>query len=170
MVFHIHSSRKPANSPGTNQAQRDPIITANRAADRGRAANVPVKYPVPTLESMPGSEEELPPFPEPVISAIALEGKMPAKLHYTYYPASPSQHNHPNPFSQSLIVFLNGIMLPRSAWDPTIQSFLEKRIVGRLPFPALLVGSSWGVVKYFLCVSNRVLLELRPLRARRIGP
>jgi hypothetical protein len=134
MVFHIHSSRKPANSPGTNSAQRDPIITASRAA------NVSAKYPVPTLESMPGSEEELPPFPEPENSTIALEGKMPAKIHYTYYQASASQHNHPNPFSQSLIVFLNGLMLPRSSWDPTIQSFLEKRIVGRLPYPALLVG------------------------------
>jgi hypothetical protein len=135
MVFHIHSSRKAANSPGTNNAQRDPII----AADRAVRADVPAKYPVPTLESMPGSEEELPPYPEPEISAITLEGKASAKIHYTYYPASPSQHNHPNPFSQTLMVFLNGLMLPRSSWDPAIQSFLKKRTVGRLPYPALLV-------------------------------
>ncbi|KAF1925631.1 uncharacterized protein M421DRAFT_102967 [Didymella exigua CBS 183.55] len=88
---------------------------------------------------MPASEEALPDFPTPEISAVPLEGKHGAKMHYTYYPASAAPKlGHNNPFSQSLIVFLNGLMLPRSSWDQSINAFLEKRVQAGLPYPALL--------------------------------
>ncbi|KAF2015434.1 hypothetical protein BU24DRAFT_461680 [Aaosphaeria arxii CBS 175.79] len=90
------------------------------------------------------SEEDLPPFPEPEISSLILENKPNAKLHYTYYPASTSQPHHPNPFAQSLIVFLNGLLSPRSSWDASINDFLEKRISSRLPYPALLSYDRYG--------------------------
>ncbi|KAF2180720.1 hypothetical protein K469DRAFT_269441 [Zopfia rhizophila CBS 207.26] len=90
------------------------------------------------------SEEELPPFPEPEISTIALEGKPSAKIAYTYYPPSNSTSNHPNPFSQTLLVFLNGLIMPRSSWDASINSFLQNRITSHLPYPALLSYDRYG--------------------------
>lgn len=129
----------PVNSPGTNLAQRDPLATAVK-----RTTDGPRRLSAPYINSIPASEEDLPPFPNPVISTIALEQKPSAKLHYTYYPASPLQRNTTNPFSQTLIVFLNGLILPRSSWDETIHSFLEKRIVGRLPYPAILSYDRYG--------------------------
>lgn len=126
-----------ANSPGTNIAQLDPILAAKK-----RASN-PHKFPIPFPHSVNQSEEDLPPFPNAEVSSLALDNKPGARLHYTYYPPSSSQ-GHPNPFSQTLIVFLNGLMLPRSSWDATIRSFLEKRIVGRLPYPALLSYDRYG--------------------------
>ena len=90
------------------------------------------------------SEEDLPPFPDPEISTITLEGKHDAKLAYTYYPASGSKPNQPNPFSKSLVVFLNGMVQPRASWQASIQSFLEKRIKNRLPYPALLTYDRYG--------------------------
>jgi pimeloyl-ACP methyl ester carboxylesterase len=90
------------------------------------------------------SQEDLPPFPTPEVSSIELEGKANAKIHYTYYPASKSEPNHPNPFSKSLVVYLNGLMSPRSSWDLSISSFLEKRIQARLPYPALLSYDRYG--------------------------
>lgn len=126
-----------ANSPGTNIAQMDPLIAAKK-----RASN-PSKYPTPFPNHANASEEDLPPFPDAEVSSLSLDNKPGAKIHYTYYPASKSQ-GHPNPFSQTLIVFLNGLMLPRSSWDGTMRSFLEKRIVGRLPYPALLSYDRYG--------------------------
>jgi pimeloyl-ACP methyl ester carboxylesterase len=93
---------------------------------------------------MPASEEDFPDFPEPEVAAIPLDGKRGSKIHYTYYPASSSKLSHPNPFAQSLIVFLNGLMLPRSSWDPSIHAFLEKRVVAGLPYPALLSYDRFG--------------------------
>lgn len=90
------------------------------------------------------SEEDLPPFPDAERSSIELEGKPGAKIHFTYYPASPSKPNKPNPFSKSLVVFLNGLGLPRASWDPTLQAFLEKRTTSRLPYPALLSYDRYG--------------------------
>ncbi|KAF2126224.1 hypothetical protein P153DRAFT_388967 [Dothidotthia symphoricarpi CBS 119687] len=127
------------NSPRTNLAQRDPLMTAVK-----HAVNGPRRLSIPYMNSLSASEEELQPFPEPEISTIALEQKPMARLHYTYYPPSPSQGNVTNPFSQTLIVFLNGLMLPRSSWDETIRSFLEKRIAGQLPYPALLSYDRYG--------------------------
>lgn len=129
-----------ANSPGTNVAQMDPIITAKLHASKPNAQS----FPIPFANGVNASEEDLPPFPDPEVASIALDGKPGARLHYTYYPASRSRNNHPNPFSQTLIVFLNGLMLPRSSWDATIRSFLEKRLVGRLPYPAILSYDRYG--------------------------
>jgi pimeloyl-ACP methyl ester carboxylesterase len=108
-----------------------------------RYSSNPQKFSIPVANSMNPSEEELPPFPDPEISSIQLDHKPGAKLNYTYYPAS-SRKNAKNPFSQTLIVYLNGLMLPRSSWDASIQSFLEKRIVGRLPYPGILSYDRYG--------------------------
>lgn len=132
------STTNTANSPGTNMAQVDPLTAAKRHTSKLQT------FPIPFAGSGNVSEEEFPPFPEAEISSLALDNKPGARLHYTYYPASKSQSTHPNPFSQTLIVFLNGLILPRSSWDPTIRSFLEKRIMGRLPYPALLSYDRYG--------------------------
>jgi pimeloyl-ACP methyl ester carboxylesterase len=118
-------------------SQRNPMMTAQRYSSN------PQKFNIPVANSMNPSEEELPPFPDPEISSIQLDHKPGAKLNYTYYPAS-SRKNANNPFSQTLIVYLNGLMLPRSSWDASIHSFLEKRIVGRLPYPGLLSYDRYG--------------------------
>lgn len=131
------ATKHGANSPGTNRSQLDPMMTAQRHS------HSPHKFDIPVANSMNPSEEELPPFPDAEVSSIALDHKPGAKLNYTYYPAS-SRQNHNNPFSQTLLVFLNGLMLPRSSWDSSIQSFLEKRIVGRLPYPGLLSYDRYG--------------------------
>ncbi|KAH8724246.1 Alpha/Beta hydrolase protein [Phaeosphaeriaceae sp. PMI808] len=132
------ATKKYANSPGTNMAQLNPMIAAQRFSGS------PQNFSVPIAGSMHPSEEEMLPFPEPEISSTSLDHKPGAKLHYTYYPASPSPKNHPNAFSQTLIVYLNGLLMPRSSWDASIQSFLEKRIVARLPYPGLLSYDRYG--------------------------
>jgi pimeloyl-ACP methyl ester carboxylesterase len=128
-----------ANSPGTNSAQADPINTARKHDTMNNRS-----YAIPFPGSMNSSEDDLPPFPDAEVSSLALENKPGAQIHYTYYPASKPYAGHPNPFSQTLIVFLNGLMMPRSSWDPAMRSFLEKRIVGRLPYPALLSYDRYG--------------------------
>ncbi|KAF1961596.1 hypothetical protein CC80DRAFT_194546 [Byssothecium circinans] len=90
------------------------------------------------------SEEELHSFPEAEVSSIALENRNGARIHYTYYAASPSKPSKPNPFAKSLVVFLNGLILPRASWDNAIHTFLEKRIEGNLPYPALLSYDRFG--------------------------
>jgi len=125
------------DSPGTSPAQVDPII-----ATKMRTGNH--KFPIPFAGSPNTSEEHLPSFPDAEIACLTLDNKPGARIHYTYYPASKSPTNHPNPFSQTLIVFLNGLMSTRTSWDPTIQSFLEKRIVGGLPYPAIVSYDRYG--------------------------
>ncbi|KAJ4343620.1 hypothetical protein N0V95_006628 [Ascochyta clinopodiicola] len=153
MVHLFHRSKNHPKHPDPKElvskltpvqekpAQDDPASSAERivhdAARRSNPAN-------PVVSSMPTSEEEFPDFPEPEISAIPLDGKHAAKVHYTYYPASSSRLSHPNPFAQSLIVFLNGLMLPRSSWDQSINAFLEKRVRAGLPYPALLSYDRFG--------------------------
>lgn len=100
--------------------------------------------PPSASSSNQSSEEDLPPFPDPEISTVTLESKPGASIHYTYYPASASKPTRPNPFAKSLVVFLNGLMLPRAFWDPAIHSFLEKRITASLPYPALLSYDRYG--------------------------
>lgn len=131
------ATKHAANSPNTNEAQLDPIMAAQRYSTDLR------KFSIPVANSMNPSEEELLPFPEPEIARMPLEYKPGAKINYTYYPASARQ-GHNNPFSQTLIVYLNGLMLPRSSWDASIQSFLEKRLAGRLPYPGLLTYDRYG--------------------------
>ncbi|KAF2270135.1 hypothetical protein CC78DRAFT_192653 [Lojkania enalia] len=90
------------------------------------------------------SQEELSPFPSSEVSSVILEGKPSARIHYTYYPASNSTAIHPNPFSKTLTVFLNGLIMPRSSWEACITSFIESRINSELPYPALLSYDRYG--------------------------
>lgn len=115
----------------------DPQPTPKRHSINAR------RFSIPLANSMNASEEELPPFPTPEISTLRLDHKPSAKLHYTYYPSS-TPNGHSNPFSQTLIVFLNGLMSTRSSWDLSISSFLEKRIAGRLPYPSILSYDRYG--------------------------
>lgn len=134
------ATRHDANSPGTNFSQLTPLMAAKHAD----SSNNPRKFSIPVPNSLSASEEELPPFPEAEIGSVYLDHKPGAQLHYTYYPASKSRKNHLNPFSQTLIVYLNGLMTSRSSWDQSIASFLEKRIIGRLPYPGLLSYDRYG--------------------------
>lgn len=121
-----------------NVEHLDPVLAAKKFASG------PQKLPIPFANSLSPSEEDLPPFPKPEVSSIALDHKPGARIHYTYYRASKARNHHHNPFSQTLIVFLNGLMMPRSSWDATMRSFLEKRLMGRLPYPALLSYDRYG--------------------------
>jgi hypothetical protein len=109
----------------------------------GSASHSGLQVPVmnPSGQS---SEEELLAFPDPEISSATLESKPGAQIAYTYYPASPSSLQRSNPFAKSLVVFLNGLILPRLSWNTTIYSFLEKRIANQLPYPALLSYDRYG--------------------------
>lgn len=124
-------------SPATTLAQTDPIIPAK---------GYPRKHSVPTpwVASTNPSDQQRPPLPDAEISSLTLDNKPGAHIHYTYYPASQSHTHHPNPFSQTLIVFLNGLLSTRTSWDPTIQAFLEKRILAGLPYPALVSYDRYG--------------------------
>lgn len=98
----------------------------------------------PPPDSARSSKDELQPFPDPEVSSIALEHRNGAKIHYTYYPPSPSTNSRTNPYGKSIVVFLNGLILPRSSWHHAIQDFLEKRINAQLPYPALLTYDRFG--------------------------
>jgi pimeloyl-ACP methyl ester carboxylesterase len=154
MVHLFHRSRNHTKEPEPKHVLEQTLSPVpEKPAQEVREDSDPVTSPTrlvhdatrrsnpgnPVLGSMPASEEDFPDFPEPEISAIPLEGKHGAKIHYTYYPASAApKFGHNNPFSQSIIVFLNGLMLPRSSWDQSINAFLEKRVRAGLPYPALL--------------------------------
>lgn len=99
---------------------------------------------LPFANSSNVSEEDIAPYPEPEIGHVALDNKRGARMKYTYYPASIPRNNNANPFSQTLIVFVNGLMLPRSSWDATIKTFLERRQNAQLPYPALLSYDRYG--------------------------
>jgi pimeloyl-ACP methyl ester carboxylesterase len=116
---------------------------ANARSSVGRASHAGLQPPAMNPSGQT-SQEDLPPFPEPEISSVTLENKPGAKIAYTYYPASPSKTQKPNPFAKSLVVFLNGLMLPRASWDATMHVFLEKRILNNLPYPALLSYDRYG--------------------------
>ena len=121
--------------------QEDPVSSPEQVIHHATRRSDPGNQ---VLGSMPASEEDFSGFPEPEASTIRLEGKQSARIHYTYYPASSSKLGHPNPFAQCLIVFLNGLMLPRSSWDQSISSFLEKRVKAGLPYPALVSYDRFG--------------------------
>jgi len=106
-------------------------------------AYIPLQPPT-TNPSCNSSDEDIAPFPTPEISSCTLENKPGAKIAYTYYPASASTPQRPNPFAKTLVVFLNGLMLPRSSWDDALHSFLEKRILNGLPYPSLLSYDRYG--------------------------
>jgi pimeloyl-ACP methyl ester carboxylesterase len=106
-------------------------------------AYIPLQPPTANV-SGDSSNEDLAPFPAPEISTCTLESKPGAKLAYTYYAASASTPQRPNPFAKTQVVFLNGLMLPRASWEKTMQSFVEKRILNRLPYPSLLSYDRYG--------------------------
>ncbi|KAL5114576.1 hypothetical protein ACEQ8H_007545 [Pleosporales sp. CAS-2024a] len=121
----------------SKHAADEPMVAAQSHS------STPTRSPVPVTNSRNPSEEELLPFPQPEISSIRLDHKSGAQLHYTYYPAS-VRPGHNNPFSQTLIVYLNGLMLPQSSWHPSLHTFLHKRIAARLPYPALVTYDRYG--------------------------
>ncbi|KAF2277046.1 uncharacterized protein EI97DRAFT_353650, partial [Westerdykella ornata] len=84
-------------------------------------------------------------FPKPETSTITLPSKPTARLGYTYYaPSSISSPAHPNLFAQTLVIFLNGLGLPRSSWTSAITHFLCERASLHLPYPALLTYDRYG--------------------------
>jgi pimeloyl-ACP methyl ester carboxylesterase len=97
-------------------------------------------------QSNTSSSSDQTPFPTPTpnVSSLTLPSKPTASIHYTYYPPSRSSSRRPNPFSNTLIVFLNGLLMPRSSWDATIRLFLHTRQTTQLPSPALLSYDRYG--------------------------
>lgn len=94
--------------------------------------------------SSASSADDIPPVPTPETSYLTLQSKPAARIAYTFYPASPSTATHPNPFSQTLVVFLNGLKTRRSTWDRCIHHFYEQRLALRLPYPAILTYDRFG--------------------------
>ncbi|KAK3990146.1 Alpha/Beta hydrolase protein [Cladorrhinum sp. PSN332] len=70
---------------------------------------------------------------------ISLPHKPGASLRYSLYtPPSPS------PLSNHLLLFLNGLILPRSSWSPTITRLLSHRTNSNLPLPKILTYDRYG--------------------------
>ncbi|KAF4301733.1 hypothetical protein GTA08_BOTSDO09720 [Botryosphaeria dothidea] len=70
--------------------------------------------------------------------ALCLSTKPGASLHYSTHPASPEH----GPFSTTLVVFLNGLLLPRSSWAPAVESLISTR--SRRPLPHFLTYDRYG--------------------------
>ncbi|PVH98394.1 hypothetical protein DM02DRAFT_615816 [Periconia macrospinosa] len=119
------------------------LIAGPTRVHEGDTPPPPPAPPAPP-DSHASSTDDLQPFPTPEVSSIALEHRKGAKIHYTYYPHSPSKSNRPNPFAKSLVVFLNGLIMPRASWRNAIHDFLQKRINAQLPYPALLSYDRYG--------------------------
>ncbi|KAK4239600.1 Alpha/Beta hydrolase protein [Achaetomium macrosporum] len=72
---------------------------------------------------------------------ITLTTKPGASLHISVlHPQPPEQ----NPLSDTLVVFLNGLMLPCAAWSEAIDHLLELRKENQQPLPALLCYDRYG--------------------------
>jgi pimeloyl-ACP methyl ester carboxylesterase len=72
---------------------------------------------------------------------IILKDKPGASLHLsTHFPAPASR----GPFSDTLVVFLNGLGLPRASWLPAVAQFLEARKVSDAPVPPILCYDRYG--------------------------
>ncbi|KAH7065391.1 Alpha/beta hydrolase fold-1 [Macrophomina phaseolina] len=72
--------------------------------------------------------------------ALALSTKPGASLHYSTHPAAPEH----GPFSTTLVVFLNGLLLPRSSWTPAAESLISARCRQQRPLPHLLTYDRYG--------------------------
>ncbi|KAL1632278.1 hypothetical protein SLS56_003858 [Neofusicoccum ribis] len=72
--------------------------------------------------------------------ALALCTKPGACLRYSTAPATPEH----GPFSTTLLVCLNGLLLPRSSWDAAVQSLVSARARGQRPVPHLLTYDRFG--------------------------
>lgn len=71
---------------------------------------------------------------------LALSTKPGASLRYSTLPASPEH----GPFSTTLFVFLNGLLLPRSSWVAAIDSLAATRSRQQRPVPHLLTYDRYG--------------------------
>jgi pimeloyl-ACP methyl ester carboxylesterase len=70
-----------------------------------------------------------------------LKTKPGASLHISIAgPSPPGQH----PLSDTLVVFLNGLVLPCTAWSETVDRFLDLRRGSSQPIPALLCYDRYG--------------------------
>ncbi|KAL2271963.1 hypothetical protein VTJ83DRAFT_1334 [Remersonia thermophila] len=74
---------------------------------------------------------------------ITLPAKPGASLHVSLFPAEPASPA-PNPLSNTLVVFLNGLLLPSAAWSETISRLVALRRASRLPAPFLLAYDRYG--------------------------
>ncbi|KAL1649934.1 hypothetical protein SLS58_001310 [Diplodia intermedia] len=72
--------------------------------------------------------------------ALVLSTKPGARLRYSTLPASPEH----GPFSTTLLVFLNGLLLPRSSWIAAIDSLVATRSPQQRPVPHLLTYDRYG--------------------------
>lgn len=72
--------------------------------------------------------------------ALALCTKPGACLRYSTAPATPEH----GPFSTTLLVCLNGLLLPRSSWDAAVQSLVSTRARAQRPVPHLLTYDRFG--------------------------
>ncbi|KAL0264691.1 hypothetical protein SLS55_000642 [Diplodia seriata] len=93
--------------------------------------------------SLPGSGRR-PKVPKLLVMmqsrALVLSTKPGARLRYSTLPASPEH----GPFSTTLLVFLNGLLLPRSSWIAAIDSLVATRSPQQRPVPHLLTYDRYG--------------------------
>ncbi|KAK0646989.1 Alpha/beta hydrolase family-domain-containing protein [Cercophora newfieldiana] len=71
---------------------------------------------------------------------ITLPHKPSAPLHISLSPPSPPS----SPLSTTLLIFLNGLLLPRSSWIPTISHLQATASAQNSPLPALLTYDRFG--------------------------
>ncbi|KAK4149138.1 Alpha/Beta hydrolase protein [Chaetomidium leptoderma] len=72
---------------------------------------------------------------------ITLNTKPGASLHVSILHHQPPDQN---PLSDSLVVFLNGLVLPCAAWSETVNHFLDLRRESNQPIPNLLCYDRFG--------------------------
>lgn len=73
---------------------------------------------------------------------FTLTTKPGASLRLSTHPALPAEQK--NPLSDTLVVFLNGLVLPRSAWSSAVDHLIKLRKDAQLPLPALLTYDRYG--------------------------
>jgi pimeloyl-ACP methyl ester carboxylesterase len=69
---------------------------------------------------------------------VRLTHKPNARISYSFVSGSESYHE------KTLIVFVNGLMLPKAGWLPTIEQFLSKQMDKGIPYPAMLLYDRYG--------------------------
>jgi pimeloyl-ACP methyl ester carboxylesterase len=73
--------------------------------------------------------------------SITLSTKPGASLHVSIFrPQAPEQ----NPLSDTLVVFLNGLMLPSASWSGAVSRLIDCRRESKQPVPALLCYDRYG--------------------------
>jgi len=70
---------------------------------------------------------------------IELKDKAGASLWYSFAPASPQ-----GGFPRTLMVFLNGLIVPRAGWDSVMENIIQKAGEDDLPHPAMLSYDRFG--------------------------